>query len=67
VEVLFDGEGKIYFDDGFDKFARAHNLEVGCLLVNRYEDGDDMSVTGYDDSGYRRHYHIDNSDDGNDE
>jgi hypothetical protein len=65
--VLFDREGKIYLDAVFDKFTRAHNLEVGCLLVCRYEGDDDMSGNVYDDSVYRRHYHIDNPDDGSGE
>jgi hypothetical protein len=30
---LFDGEAKMYLDNGFEKFARAHNLEVRCLLL----------------------------------
>jgi hypothetical protein len=30
VEVLFDGEGKMYLHIGWKKFARAHEVEVGC-------------------------------------
>jgi hypothetical protein len=33
VEVLFDGQGKVYVPTGWDKFAHAHNLEAGCLLT----------------------------------
>jgi hypothetical protein len=50
VEVMFDGEGKIYLDAIFEKFARAHSLEVGCLLLCCYEGDGDMSVSVYDDS-----------------
>jgi hypothetical protein len=35
---------------GFEKFARTHSLEVGCLLICRYEGGGDMSVDMFDDS-----------------
>jgi Na+-transporting NADH:ubiquinone oxidoreductase subunit NqrF len=64
VEVLFDRQGKIYLDAGFDKFDRAHNLEVGCLLLCHYEGDDDMCVNVFEDSCCRRHYHNDDSGDG---
>jgi hypothetical protein len=35
VDVLFDQQGKMYLDAGFEKFARAHNLEARCLLLCR--------------------------------
>jgi hypothetical protein len=59
VEVLFDGQGKMYLDTGFEKFARIHGLEVGCLLLCRYEGDCNMSVSVFNDSCCHRHYHID--------
>ncbi|KAM0899137.1 hypothetical protein ACQ4PT_021444 [Festuca glaucescens] len=67
VEVLFDRQRKMYLDAGFEKFFRTNSLEVGCLLVYRYEGNDDMHVSVFDDSSCRRHYHSDDSDEGNDD
>jgi hypothetical protein len=52
VEVLFDGQGKIYLDTGFDKFTRDHSVEVGCLLHFIYEgEGkENMSFRVFDES-----------------
>ncbi|KAK1613061.1 hypothetical protein QYE76_036734 [Lolium multiflorum] len=50
VDVLFDGQGYMYLDTGFDKFARDHNLKVGCLLHFLYEGDGDMSIRVFDDS-----------------
>jgi hypothetical protein len=61
VEVLFDGEGRMYLDAVFKKFARAHSLEVGCMLLCPYKGDDDMSVSVYDDSCCRMLYHSDDS------
>jgi hypothetical protein len=68
VEVLFDGQGKIYLDTGFDKFTRDHSVEVGCLLHFIYEgEGkENMSFRVFDESSCRRHYHGDDSDEDND-
>jgi hypothetical protein len=30
--VFFDWEGHIFLHTGWEKFARAHNLEVSCLV-----------------------------------
>jgi hypothetical protein len=42
--VLFDGEGKMYLDAGFEKFACPHSLEVGWLQLCGYEDYGDISI-----------------------
>jgi hypothetical protein len=39
----------MYLDTGLDKFARDHNLEVGCLLHFLHEGDGDMSVRVFDD------------------
>jgi hypothetical protein len=44
VEVLFNGEGKIYLHTAWKKFAHNHNIEVGCLVNFFYEGDDKMNV-----------------------
>jgi hypothetical protein len=34
----------MYLHTGWDKFARAHNLEFGFLLTFLYEGGDEMII-----------------------
>ncbi|KAK1644539.1 hypothetical protein QYE76_062344 [Lolium multiflorum] len=58
VEVLFDGQGKMYLHTGWDKFARYLDLEPGCLLTFLYEGNGDMVVKVFDGTSCRRHYHI---------
>ncbi|KAK1645946.1 hypothetical protein QYE76_063751 [Lolium multiflorum] len=41
VEVLFDGQGRMYLDKGWEKFAIAHGVDFGCYVHFKYE-GDDM-------------------------
>jgi hypothetical protein len=61
VEVLFDGQGKMYLHTGWDKFARYLDLEPGCQLVFFYDGDGDMVVKVFDDTSCRRHYHISES------
>jgi hypothetical protein len=56
----------MYLHTGWDKFARAHNLEVGCLLTFLYEGVGEMIVKVLDKTSYRRHYHTDESGENND-
>jgi hypothetical protein len=58
VEV---GQGKIYLHTGWDKSARAQNLEAGCLLIFLYEGDNEMIVKVFDKTSYRRHYYTDES------
>jgi hypothetical protein len=52
VEVLFDGQGKMYVDAGFEKFAAPTSRRSDrCLLHCLYEGDGDMCVTVFDDSG----------------
>jgi hypothetical protein len=32
VEVMFHGKGKMYLQTDWKKFARAHDVEVRCLV-----------------------------------
>jgi hypothetical protein len=65
VEVLLDGQGDMYLDRGFDKFAREPNLEVRCLLHFFYEVDIEMRVKVFDDPSCPKHYHDDDSGDDN--
>ncbi|XP_051229253.1 B3 domain-containing protein Os03g0212300-like [Lolium perenne] len=59
VDVLFDRLGKMYLHTGWEKFARFHGLQVGCVLTFSYQDDEKMSVKVFDDTSCRRHYHGD--------
>jgi hypothetical protein len=47
----------MYLDAGFKEFARAHSLEVRCLVHCLYEGGGDMSMRVFNDPSCRMHYH----------
>jgi hypothetical protein len=65
VDVLFDGRNKMYLHTGWEKFARSHDLQAGCMLTFCYEGDDEMSVKVFDDTCYRRHYYADDEEDDN--
>jgi hypothetical protein len=44
VKVLFNRQGQMFLHTGWEKFARAHNLEVGCLLNFVFEGDGELSV-----------------------
>jgi hypothetical protein len=44
VEVLFNGESKMYLHNDWKKFTRDHDIEVGCLVNFFYEGDGEMSV-----------------------
>jgi hypothetical protein len=67
VEVMFDEEGRMLLHTGWEKFARAHNLEVGWLANYKWEGDDELGVKVFDGTSYGRHYHNDNNNDGSDE
>ena len=59
VEAVFDGEGHMYLERGWEQFARVHDdLELGHFLVFRYDRNAvltvkvfDLSSTNPDDDG----------------
>ncbi|XP_051182593.1 B3 domain-containing protein Os03g0212300 [Lolium perenne] len=59
VEVLFDGEGRMYLDRGWERFARAHDLGLGNFLVFSYDGDGVLTVKVFDGSMCCRHYHDD--------
>jgi hypothetical protein len=63
IEVLFNGEGRMFLHTGWEKFARAHNLEVACLVNFKWEGDNELRVKVFDDTSCSRHYHNDNIDD----
>jgi hypothetical protein len=58
VEVFADEKrGDMYLGRGWKKFARAHDLRDGYLLVFRYDDGAAaLTVTVFDRSTCRKQY-----------
>jgi hypothetical protein len=57
VEILFNGQGKMYLHTGWDKFARDLALKSGCQF-NFFNEGDSkMIVKVFDETSCRRHYH----------
>jgi hypothetical protein len=62
VEVLFDGKYKMYLHTSWKKFARVHDVEVGCM-VYFYEGNNEMSVKMFDNESCRIHYYNDGNDD----
>nr|XP_051196884.1 B3 domain-containing protein Os03g0212300-like [Lolium perenne] len=63
VDMLFDGRAKMYLHTGWEKFARYHDLEAGCVLAFSYLGDADMSVKVFDDTRCRHHYHSDTDED----
>jgi hypothetical protein len=62
VNVFFNGHNKMYLHTGWEKFARFHDLQAGCVLTflpRRRE----MSVKVFDDTSCHRHYHDDYKED----
>ncbi|KAK1661815.1 hypothetical protein QYE76_049974 [Lolium multiflorum] len=58
VDVLFDERIKMYLHTSWEKFARFHDLQAGCVLTFAYQgDDEEMSMKVFDDSSCRRHYH----------
>jgi hypothetical protein len=58
TEVLFDGQGKMYLSIGF---ARAHNLEVGCMCSAATKAMETCASVCSTNSSCRSHYHNDDS------
>ncbi|KAK1614629.1 hypothetical protein QYE76_020146 [Lolium multiflorum] len=48
VEVLFDGQGRMYLDKGWEKFAIAHGVDFGWFVHFKYEGDDVLTVKVFD-------------------
>ncbi|KAK1650899.1 hypothetical protein QYE76_068704 [Lolium multiflorum] len=62
VEVLFDGQGRMYLDKGWEKFAIAHGVDFGCFVHFKYEGDDVLIVKVFDGTMCRRYYYSDDED-----
>ena len=62
VEVLFDGQGRMYLDKGWEKFAIAHGVDFGWFVHFKYEGDDVLTVKVFDGTMCRRYYYSDDED-----
>uniref|UniRef100_A0ACD5TV63 Uncharacterized protein n=1 Tax=Avena sativa TaxID=4498 RepID=A0ACD5TV63_AVESA len=63
VEVVFDGDGHMYLERGWDQFAREHEVGQGHFLVFSYDGDDELAVKVFDGTMCRRHYRYEQDDD----
>ena len=59
VEVLFDGKGRMYLDKGWENFAIAHGVDVGCFIHFKHEGDDVLTVKVFDRTMCRKYYYMD--------
>ncbi|KAK1615839.1 hypothetical protein QYE76_021356 [Lolium multiflorum] len=62
VEVLFDGQSRMYLGMGWEKFAIAHGVDFGCYVHFKYEGDDVLTVKVFDGTMCRRYYYSDDED-----
>ncbi|KAK1629859.1 hypothetical protein QYE76_004174 [Lolium multiflorum] len=62
VEVLFDGQGRMYLDKGWENFAIAHGVDFGCFVHFKYEGDDVLTVKVFDGTMCRKYYYSDDED-----
>jgi hypothetical protein len=62
VEVLFEGQGRMYLDKGWENFAIAHDVDFGYILHFEYEGDDVLTVKVFDITMYRKYYYTDDED-----
>ncbi|KAK1626380.1 hypothetical protein QYE76_000695 [Lolium multiflorum] len=62
VEVLFDGQGRMYLDKGWEKFAIAHGVDLGGRRHIKNEGDDVLTVKVFDGTMCRRYYYSDDED-----
>ncbi|KAK1666269.1 hypothetical protein QYE76_054428 [Lolium multiflorum] len=59
VEILFDGECRMYLDKGWENFAIAHGVDFGCFVHFKYEGDDVLTVKVFDGTMCRKYYYSD--------
>ncbi|KAK1642194.1 hypothetical protein QYE76_059999 [Lolium multiflorum] len=59
VEVLFDGQGRMYLDKVWENFAIAHGVDFGCYVHFKYEGDDVLTVKVFDGTMCRKYYYSD--------
>jgi hypothetical protein len=57
VDVWFDGQGGVFLSTGWEMFAAAHHVDVGCLVHFVYDGDETMIVRIFDDDCGRVHDH----------
>jgi hypothetical protein len=57
VKVMFDGEGKMFLNNGWRRFAHTHAIKVRHFVVFKYDGHDILTVKVFDETMCRRHYH----------
>ena len=62
VEVLFDGQGRMYLDKGWENFAIAHGVDFGYILHFKYEGDYVLTVKVFDGTTCRKYYYTDDED-----
>ena len=55
MEVLFDGKGRMYLDKGWENFAIAHGVDVGCFIHFKYEGDYVLTVKVFDGTTCRKY------------
>ncbi|KAL2945158.1 B3 domain-containing protein REM10 [Bienertia sinuspersici] len=63
VEVEKDGDGRMFFRDGWAEFVEAHSLEVGNILLFEYEEQSIFQARVYDRNGCERTVIVDSKGD----
>ncbi|KAK1626495.1 hypothetical protein QYE76_000810 [Lolium multiflorum] len=58
VEVLFDGQGRMYLDKGWENFAIAHGVDFGCFVHFKYEGDDVLTMKVFDGTMCRKYYYL---------
>ena len=67
MEVWFDGAGHMYLHDGWEEFARVHDLRAGHFIVFTYDGVAVLDVKIFDNTMCHRNYNADSDDDDADE
>ncbi|KAK1693592.1 hypothetical protein QYE76_010289 [Lolium multiflorum] len=62
VEVLFDGQDRMYLDKGWKNFAITQGVDFGCFLHFKYEGDGVVTVKVFDKTMCRKYYYSDDED-----
>jgi hypothetical protein len=54
-----DATNDMYLGRGWGAFARAHDLQLGYILIFKFNEVDEFVVKVYDNCNCRKTYHID--------
>jgi hypothetical protein len=54
-----DAADDMYLGRGWGAFARAHDLQLGYILIFKFNGVDEFAIKVYDNCNCRKTYHID--------